>query len=394
MPHSTKTSQAKPVTSAITDAIASAEVKRDEEGKAIRSEVALIDSHLPAILRRARDAVDGAGETADIEQRLARFETVPEGDYARSVEADLIAKVQSERLTKRRAGLIKSLPGESRAVLAERVGPVLATMLPGVEVHVTNAPTRTWHDAIPTDAVAVVLVQEPGHDVDRSTGLLSGKVSVYYFRLPLYASINVEVLERAAKAARINIEVTSNVPAGASLWQTADHADQDPRANVCDRLSINVNNVIDGLPTIGRVETTALHSREWVTTALRQNGCYASPVPVDTARFAYLWMVEVGPRVWVTGHRAEVLSERIANDRRTVVVEQKINTHNVDPTDFVTSVRSVLATAVGYDVSGGLGLLQEASVEEVSQGREGRTGNYRLALTYVSEAPSNTEASA
>lgn len=397
MTTNTKTRQAKPVASPIAEAIAAAQIKRNTGVEAIQAKIALIDSHLPAILRRAQDVEDGAGETADIEHQLARLEDLPEGAYARSMEADLIAKVQAEKLPKRRAALIKSLPGES-TILAEHIKPLFEAMLPGVEVIATTAPAGTWQGHVPGDAVGVVLVQEPTHNVDRYTGLLSGAVSVHYFRLPLYAPVNVEALERAAKAARINLEVSDNSPADRSAWRNVAGASQqdehDPNTTVCDRLTINVSNVIDGLPTTGRrVDTSGLHSREWVTAALRQNGSQASGVPVDPKRYPYLWKVVVGAHVWVTGHPADVQSDDASAGRRTVVVTQKINTHNVDPSDFVGNLRTVLANALG-SVSTGLGLLESADVKEVSGSRTDRTANYGLVLTYVSKAPGDQGSSA
>lgn len=381
MATNTKTRRAKPAASDIADVLTSVQCKVDAEVEAINADIALIDSRLPVARARVQDAVDGTGEVADIEARWRKGEDVPDLAHTLATEKDKAARVVVESLPNQRAALTKGLPARN-TIPAEHIKPLLQALLPGVPVFATNAPSRMWQDDVPDDAVGVVLVQEPDHDVDASTGALSGKVRVHYYRLPVYAAINVEALERAAKAARISLEVTSNAPAGAGGSQLTTH---DPSASVCDRLTIKVSNVFDGLPSIERVDTSGLHSRDWVTSALRQNGSHPSPVPVDQERFAFQWKVEVGPHTWVIGQPAEVRSQDATAAGRKVVVTQKMNTHNVDPSDFVATLRTVLAEAVGT-VSRGLGLLEGAEVNRLSESRTDRSANYELVLTYASKA--------
>lgn len=359
----------------LADVIASAEATVNKNIEPIKAEVAAIEVQLPAILQHVRDAQDRAGATAEIETKWLRGEDVSAMDYVLAQAEDAKAEALSTGLRRKRDSLVKRLPADN-TILAEHLRPVFEAVLPGVPVHVTNAPLQSWKQDVPDGTVAVVLVQQPGHTIDPYTSAMSGQVTVYFLRSALHRSMEVNAVETAGRAHKRPLEVKTNLPAEAPQYATYDlpsgtakvQTQRTPEAqeHVIDTMTVAVSGVVDGLPIIRKVETFSLVPT-WITAILGAQDIGRVNYVSGRIQSAREWN---GPGSWRAMLGSTDVKVYAANGKelvhedgtRTVTVTNRVLLTGAEPGHFVALMQEQANKHAG-SVHVGVGMLDSATVE-------------------------------
>lgn len=376
----------------LADAITSAEERINSEDGKIRKDLARITDALPALRQQAEDIRDGLGAAEEVEAAWRKGEDLPDIEYAVALGKDKKVQVMAASY-ERQAKALRSRLVPDHVLLAEEVAPTFKALLPDVEVIATNAPLRTWSDDVPSGTVGVVLYQHPDVQADPYTGVLSGKVTAYYLRAALHRPVNVETLERSAKARKVILSVRSNDVGDESAWNTIAGADTgtviDPKALVIDALTMTVDGVVDGQPVIRKVDPSSSTLFQWVNRMFDRDPSTAVYRHTSGDNGPGSWTLTAGPRgaFRVVTHEPTGTEEIDDAGTRTAVVTFAVNTVNVFRDDF-ESYFNQRATNDAGAVTIGLGSLKEARLEHVSttEGYAAGAQNYRATFVYESKA--------
>lgn len=193
-----------------------------------------LDKHISEAEKAAEviesaDAMIAIGQMPNVQELVIARETV-------STVERLVAN--AERLNEKDT---KGLAPEDASPLAVAMVNVIKDVLPVPVVAAAGRPRDFQSVIVPADLAPFVVVVGDGEPEADYVGALSGSVSVYYYRTPIHAYINVTGLEEAGRKSRLRVDVRRNEPG------TGD------RGVVVDVLKVNVGNLYEGLPIVRKV---------------------------------------------------------------------------------------------------------------------------------------------
>lgn len=367
--------------------VSDAEAKVKADAESIGTELDSIKSVLPTLKAKAQDIEDGLGDADEVKAQWVKgIETPPLALKAAEEEDEKVAYLL-KAYTARVNLLSRRLP-PPHALLAEHIAPVIASILPGVEVLTTTAPLNLWKVNVPEGTTAVVLCQSPGLVTNPYTGIMSGTVTAHFIRQALYRPISVDALEKRAREARISLEVSGNVVGDEGGWVTTagngNGNQTDPNALVVDTLTIRVDGVMDGLPVIRKVEV----SPPVKDMTMRVFAGFQTPGIVTTARLSVdpsppegtSFIIRLGSSTAMA--TLPLATETEIDGERTLTVKQVVNVSNVNPADFVQAMTDVAHGYVGGPAIG-MGLLTAVQIDQRPGALAGNNA-VEVVLTYKS----------